>query len=94
MSPSIAASITLLRPPSAAPLSEASCPKGGVGRFPYGGNSGCKGDIPPTPFAALDFTLDRTAHTRSGSMIRRCIAWRNRNAQDTTLPEVQRANVA
>jgi hypothetical protein len=50
-------------------------------------------------FAALrNFTLDGTDHTshqEQGSMIRRYIAWRNRNAHDKRLREiVNRANVA
>ena len=44
------------------------------------------------------FTLDGTdhrSHEEQNSMIRRYIAWRNRNAHDKTLRElVKRANVA
>jgi hypothetical protein len=50
-------------------------------------------------FTALRyFTLDGTdhaSHTEQASMIRRYIAWRNRNAHDRRLGEiVNRANVA
>jgi transposase len=44
------------------------------------------------------FTLDGTdhaSHAEQASMIRRCIAWRNRNAHDRRFREiVNRANVA
>jgi transposase len=47
-------------------------------------------------FTALRyFTLDGTDHEIQGRMIRRYIAWRNRNAHDRALQEiVKRANVA
>jgi hypothetical protein len=45
-------------------------------------------------YFALDGT-DHTSHYEQSRMIRRYIAWRNRNAHDRTLRElVKRANVA
>ena len=45
-------------------------------------------------YFALDGT-DHPSHQEQGRMIRRYIAWRNRNAHDRALRElVQRANVA
>jgi hypothetical protein len=42
----------------------------------------------------LDGT-DHTSHAEQASMIRRYIAWRNRNAHDRALTElIKRANVA
>jgi hypothetical protein len=45
-------------------------------------------------YFAVDGT-DHSSHTEQASMIRRCIAWRNRNAHDRRLGQiVNRANVA
>jgi hypothetical protein len=45
------------------------------------------------PYLAVDDT-DHASRTEQASMIRRCAAWRNRNAHDRRLGHVNRANVA